>query len=108
MAVNPKDRYDTVLALLNDLSKIDKNLDWKYTEDTSGGTYVWALEEEKTIKYIQVDAIKGKWKIEGKQYSRATQKTTNVSKWNSTGYNSTQEAFKKVTNFIYEYENPKK
>ncbi|WP_375104389.1 serine/threonine-protein kinase [Paenibacillus sp. RS8] len=108
LAVNPKDRYDTVLALLNDLSKIDKNLDWKYTEDALGGTYVWSLEEDKTIKYIQVVATNSQWKIEGKQYSKATLKTTNVSKWNSNGYNSIQEAFKKVTSLIYEHENPKK
>jgi serine/threonine protein kinase len=108
LEVNPTDRYDTVLEMLNELSKIDKNLKWLYTEDDAQGTYVWQIDEEKTVKSISVVEQNGSFAIEGKQLSKGTGKTTNVSKWNSNGYNNREEAFKKVAKLIQEYENPKK
>lgn len=108
LSVNPVDRYNTVLEMLNSLSKIDKNLDWLYTEDNETRTFVWELNEDKTIKYIKVTEENGKWSIAGKQYSKSTTKTSKISKWDSDGYNSQEETFKKVAKLIYDYENPKK
>ncbi|NOU72530.1 protein kinase [Paenibacillus sp. LMG 31458] len=108
LSVNPVDRYNTVLEMLNDLSKIDKNLDWLYTQDNQTRTFVWKINEDKTVKYITVSEMKGKWSIAGKQYSKSSNKTSKITKWDSDGYKSLEEAFKKAAKLIYDYENTKK
>ncbi len=41
--VNPLERYDSVLEIMNDISKINENLDWSYNK-LSKNSYMWILD----------------------------------------------------------------
>ncbi|MEF9991151.1 MAG: serine/threonine-protein kinase [Romboutsia sp.] len=42
--VNPKERYEDVLEIMNDLSKVEENLDWVY-EKINKDKYIWRLDK---------------------------------------------------------------
>ncbi|MGI8380406.1 serine/threonine-protein kinase [Priestia megaterium] len=101
--VNPIDRHDSVLELMNELSKIDKNLDWRYNFDTMTGTNVWSVESPTSFKSIQLFNDNGTWKTVGKQTSKSSKQTKNFTQWNSQ-HNSFSEAEKQIKAFIAQYE----
>ncbi len=47
MNINVDKRYDTILDMLNDISKIDKNLDWIYNRDMNKHSMIWSILNEK-------------------------------------------------------------
>lgn len=49
ISLKPENRYDDVLHILNDMARIDKNLDWKY--EKSDGVYKWSDGEKKLYMY---------------------------------------------------------
>ncbi len=104
LAVDIKDRYITILDMINDLSKIDKNLDWLYTVDVSTRTHVWTIEEEKTIKRISLYEKTGSWITEGQSTNKGNQKTTAFNLFNSSGNKNQEAGFKIVSKLIANYE----
>ena len=102
MSVNPIDRYGSVLDLMNDLSKIDKNLDWRYNSDKQTGTHVWSVEESSSLKKIEVFEEKGIWKTKGKNITQKKPQGLAINKWNSE-HKSAETAFKQVKKFIAQH-----
>lgn len=58
LKVNKNERYDNVFEIMNDLSKIEDNLDWRY-EKKSKDEYLWNFEN----KYIHLYKDSGYWNI---------------------------------------------
>ena len=59
LSVNKENRYDSVLDILNDLSKIKENLDWRY--DKRNKDYFTWIKEDKYIVLKREDKL---WVIE--------------------------------------------
>lgn len=60
--INPDERYENVLDIMNDLASINTNLDWRFeNEDTS--TFIWMLNSQ--VKRIEIILYKenGVWNI---------------------------------------------
>ncbi|MPN47437.1 hypothetical protein SDC9_195039 [bioreactor metagenome] len=55
LMVNPQDRYDNVLQIMNDLSDITENLDWHYDRRDSN-YFTWSLDNGQ--KNIQIALYK--------------------------------------------------
>lgn len=104
LAVDIKDRYNTILELINDLSKIDKNLDWIYTVDSSTRTHVWELEEDKTIKQLYLYENNGSWQTEGKSISKKNNKPSAYNLFSSSGHRNEEAGLKQVAKLIADYE----
>lgn len=96
LSVNPVDRYQSVLELMNAISRVDKNLDWNYTPQHDG-TYVWFDESKSTPHQITVYSENGIWGIVGQKIGT---RTTTIRDWTVSGLRTQDEAFKKVRGFI--------
>ena len=49
--INPNDRYSSFIEMLNDLSKINENLDWNL-KVLPGGTHVWSLDANNKFYHV--------------------------------------------------------
>ena len=96
LKLNGTDRYNTILDMINDLSKIDKGLDWRYS--IVGRTYVWEHEEDDKVRKISIFPNNGHWDVKGEQISIGKVRAKN--EWNSTGHANEAQAFKAVQKII--------
>lgn len=60
--VNPDERYENVVDIMNDLAQINENLDWNYNK-LDNNNFIWILENENKIIEIQLYKINNIWKI---------------------------------------------
>lgn len=97
-------RYNSVLELLNDLSKVDKNLDWTYTNDEENQTCVWCKTEKTKVIRIYLQKSNEEWKIHGDQTFSKSGKTQKINEWSGEVYNTSIEGMNRIANLIYEYE----
>ncbi|SCH38955.1 MULTISPECIES: serine/threonine-protein kinase [unclassified Romboutsia] len=63
LKVNKDERYDNVLEIMNDLSKIEENLDWRYKK-IDKDQYLWSVNG----KYISLYRDLGYWNIKHNLY----------------------------------------
>lgn len=98
---NPDDRYETILDIMNEISKIDENLDIRfYYEDTN--TLVWEKDTSST-HYDKIKLINnknGRIDIEGLKVNKESGRKTNISKITGYEYDSTKEAYKIIENYF--------
>lgn len=64
-------RYQDVLEILNDMSRVDLNLDWRY--EKQGENYRWIKQDEKYTgdedkKFIQMSKKDINWQVKGRIY----------------------------------------
>lgn len=59
LSLNKDDRYDSVLDILNDLSAINENLDWRY-DKRNRNYYTWIRDEN----YVVLKRVNRLWNIE--------------------------------------------
>jgi serine/threonine protein kinase len=52
LEVNPVNRYNNVLELINELGAINDNLDWKFIPNK--GTQIWELDEDEKIYSVEL------------------------------------------------------
>lgn len=97
LKVDTDKRYKTILDMMNDLSGIDQNLDWKY--NSTEGVETWSLESANTIRSIIKFEKAGKWHTRGESYSKNTNKTTRIIKWISESDNES-DCDEKIMNFF--------
>jgi serine/threonine protein kinase len=71
LAVNPSDRYQTVLSLLNDLALVDGSIDWQYKISADGETWEFDDGQRKYLKSLK--------KLANLQYELTTLKTVKSS-----------------------------
>ncbi|WP_326514385.1 serine/threonine-protein kinase [Clostridium intestinale] len=104
MSVNVDERYDTILDMINEISTIDKNLDWYYNEDTNKHSMEWSIvNSAKTHKNVieVVDLGNNSSKVIGKKIRLSDNVTNRVTKWNITSIEN-DRVFKKIEDFIKE------
>lgn len=92
---NPDRRYQSVLDIINDLSKIDEYLDWEYTVNEDSTKFSWSYNKETSIITLNLEEQASKWLITGKKYLKSSQKTQNINKVKGT-FNTLEEAFKRI------------
>nr|WP_297940057.1 serine/threonine-protein kinase [uncultured Lachnoclostridium sp.] len=68
MAVNPDDRYETVLDIINDISSIGDNIEWEYQVDASE-KQVWRRLNKKETHYECIVFVRDgeKYKVYGEK-----------------------------------------
>lgn len=100
LRANPDDRYDTILDMMNDISKIQDNLDIKFYHDNAN-TYIWEIDTSPT-NYDRISVLVTPDGIisKGKKINRQTGREANIAKITKYGYNSINEAFKFVEKYI--------
>jgi eukaryotic-like serine/threonine-protein kinase len=79
LAVNPDQRYLTVLDLMNDLSDIDEMLDWYYST-VDEKTELWTIENGNTIKTVSLENKENIWSVSGFATSKRTGRQTRITK----------------------------
>lgn len=98
--VNPDERYQSVMDIMNDISGIDENLDVQYTKDND--KEVWSLDKGKTIKSILLlSDTSNQYRIEGYSYSKSNQRTTRIRAFFNSSLNKNQ-AYIHIEQFIKE------
>jgi serine/threonine protein kinase len=102
LSVNENDRYANVLQIMNDLSKIDKNLEWEYNQDKYTGTYVWNTHSDTAVFELKLCEENGVWKTTGKKKMKETSRETRISDWIS-DYPSQDRALKAVAKIIRDH-----
>lgn len=105
MSTDVDKRYKTVLDLINDISLIDKNLDWVYTKQENTCLETWELVNDKnTHKDRIILEFKGdKWNILGTKVNLTNGNGQKVNKNTSLGNDSRIEALDKVRKMIENY-----
>lgn len=70
LMIDPRDRYEDVLEIMNDLSSISRNLDWRYKK-LEKNDFVWELEDKNYNTYIRLYKEDKDWKVlsEGEIYT---------------------------------------
>ena len=54
-------RYKDVLSIINDLSKIDEKMDWRYDIIEEEREFVWSLDNPSSIVTVRVEENEGKY-----------------------------------------------
>lgn len=103
MLPNPDQRPETLLKVINSLSKIDKNMDWTYNFDKDTQTSVWSLDKEKTIDSIYLSFDGQSWSTRGEKSSKNTGKTSRITAFKQTDISSQKDAYTKVAKMISDY-----
>ena len=60
--INPSERYEKVVDIMNDLAQINENLDWNYNK-IDNNNFIWILERENKNIEIQLYKINNTWNI---------------------------------------------
>jgi eukaryotic-like serine/threonine-protein kinase len=95
-------RYQDVLTIINDLSKIDENLDWKCDIIRLEQEYKWTCNNERSIITIGIKENSGEYLTFGTKYVKLTGNTQNLRKVNKK-HNSLEESFDFVEKMLLEY-----
>lgn len=93
------ERYQAILHMMNDLSSVCENLDWKYDFDTTTGIQTWVEETDKSVRTLKLFEQNGEWITEGEKLTKASGNTTRIRDWNSTN-NSQEEAYNKIETML--------
>lgn len=96
IAIDPKNRYESVLEMINDISLIDENLDWIYNEDTNGHS-VWANNTgDFTYRINLIKKSDDTWATEGVKIKNADSSSRRVIKWNKNGYTNKKQLLDEI------------
>lgn len=100
LATNIEKRYQDVLELINALSEIDKNLDWRYNE-YNGTHSIWKMENDTHVFTIELKQTQDdKWDTVGFRTNLENGSKNRMTKWCHNGYNNKEEAFKKMQKYF--------
>ena len=61
--LDPNDRYQSVLEILNDMARVNTNLDWRYEREDN--IYRWIKENKKIVMYKQDGIWRVNYKTKG-------------------------------------------
>ncbi|PEX63235.1 serine/threonine-protein kinase [Bacillus cereus] len=79
---NPDRRYQTVLDIINALSQVDENLDWKYNYNTETRTHVWVCDSKNSILTYNIEYCQEQFITTGKKLTKSSGNEINISKIN--------------------------
>ncbi|MEY8762469.1 MULTISPECIES: serine/threonine-protein kinase [Clostridium] len=100
MSADINKRYSNVLQVMNDLSCIDKSLDWHYNINKNIGSESWKLDQENHTKIISLNQIGNTFNIVGQKIMKETGNSTKINKWCKKNIQNKEEALKEVNYFI--------
>ena len=95
-------RYNSVLEMINELSKIDKSLDWIYSKNNKN-THVWEIHESNSVSTIILDCQKGIWSTRATKHTISSNNTTNISAWTVDKFPDINKAFLTIESWIIAY-----
>lgn len=99
--VNPDQRYDNVLKIINALSVIDKNLYWQYSKKANIQSWTRINQKGTHKEIIELQEKGNNYKISGKKTNIQSKKSINVSMWSYSDTNRSN-TIKKLTTFLKE------
>ncbi|MDT0172335.1 protein kinase, partial [Exiguobacterium sp. BRG2] len=97
--IDPTKRYFNVLSLLNDLSKVNSFLEWKFIK--TGNDYIWIYENTNVIYTIRLFDNSGTVKLEGFKENILTNKRQRINKFFKE-YDNLQNAFHDLSKILKE------
>lgn len=98
IALDPDKRYKFVLDMLNELSKIEDNLDWTYSEID---TEIIFFKNKDDKKYeIIMKSVNSKWHISYRIINLTNNKPRKDSKYPEKVYTKRIDAFNEISNWI--------
>lgn len=95
------DRYETVIDMINDISKIEKNTDWVYNK-ISEDNMEWITENNSGTHWEKIILEKQNdfWDIKGKKIRKKDDYTQNMHNRTASQITSKNKAFDKIYKFI--------
>lgn len=98
MHYDPDKRYNSILEVVNALSKIDENLMWEYTVDMVNDCHTWHLDKSKETKVtITCAANNGNWITDG--IKESPRQTINLKAIRG-NFDNQRDAFKHVEDML--------
>ncbi|MCB5903103.1 serine/threonine protein kinase [Bacillus cereus] len=70
-------RYQDVLSIINDLSKIDEIMDWRYDIIEQERTFEWKLENGNSVVTVRIEGDSDQFLTSVKKYAKSSKKTQN-------------------------------
>lgn len=100
-AINPdvRERYESILDMMNDISTVDCKYDWLYNQDTTTHSS-WTRESDSHKFILELKNRDEEWCTEGKKIRKTDQRTNKITKLCSDGYNSKEDAFKFIKGLL--------
>lgn len=92
-------RYETVLDMINEISSIEENWNWVYTENENNHS-VWCKENENYNFVLTLTQDNEQWKTIGSKIRKSDERTNRVTKWCTSGYNNKEDAFKEIKKLL--------
>lgn len=103
--LDPDERYDTILDMINDIARIDKNLNWEYNENANEHSMSWSILNMSETHLNRIELInRGNniSEISGKKIRLSDNNVQSINKWSVKSINN-NKAFKQIETFIKEY-----
>ncbi|UOQ47753.1 serine/threonine protein kinase [Gracilibacillus caseinilyticus] len=88
-----KSRYETVLDMINDISGVEEEANWVYTEDTNKSSQ-WTKENDTHIFKLNLFKESNNWVTFGEKIRKSDGNSRKVTKWCNNEYTSKEEAYK--------------
>ncbi|YCI79298.1 serine/threonine protein kinase [Bacillus sp. R1-10] len=76
--VDEDKRYKNILEIINDLSKLEENLDWKYEIINSEREFLWELEQKTSIIKIKLLLDNHSYLTSGEKYVKKSGNTLQI------------------------------
>jgi len=97
LSVEENTRYQNVLELLNDLSKIDDFINWVFTMESNN--YTWKYHNDKMEYIVTLNVQQGQIVSNGLKINRSNNRTQNINKFNNQ-YDNLETAFKELAKLL--------
>ncbi|MFC4661761.1 serine/threonine-protein kinase [Oceanobacillus aidingensis] len=85
-------RYRNVLNVINDLSKVEENLNWRFNKVESSENSILTFDEEKSILNVNIELVKNQYLTNAVKLNKESNNSRKQHKYTGT-HNSEKEAF---------------
>lgn len=101
LKADPDERYQTIIDIMNDISKVEENLDIRFYHKNAN-TWTWEKDNTNETHYDKISIFVDEKGVitKGLKIRFSDRKTTNISNLTKSGYNDIKEAFKFIEKYI--------
>ncbi|MDU0072047.1 MULTISPECIES: serine/threonine-protein kinase [Bacillus] len=99
---NPDNRYQSVLNIINDLSKVDEKLDWYYSYNKESKEFKWEYNNGKSIHSLYIKENEGSFLTSGVKYVINSERLINLQPPNGQ-FSSLDQASSHIEKMIKKY-----
>ena len=85
LAVDPGNRFASVLEMLAALGRVDQWLDWQCFRDRTTDSWSWEVSRDGQLRTVTLDQNAGIWSVEGKKMNEKTLKVSRQSACSADG-----------------------